>query len=197
MSETEVREIFDLFDENKKGFLPFSDLESLCQSLGYRPLDKQNLIKIIGFDGVDTTQRNKPLAFDQVLSVVQRCQELDRQSKKNNTKENEVREWLKVFDKDGDGTVVANELRHILTNLGQKYSELEVEEFLRNADVDEEEGSFHYDKFVMKMEDGSVLSDAILTQIQSLQNAQQIYLTPAQHKAQEAQKEKRKTTTSC
>lgn len=32
---------------------------------------------------------------------------------------NEIIEAFKVFDKDGDGSITHNELRHIMTNLGR------------------------------------------------------------------------------
>ena len=48
----------------------------------------------------------------------------------------EIREAFKVFDKDGNGFISAAELRHVMTTLGEKLSEDEVEEMIREADVD-------------------------------------------------------------
>jgi hypothetical protein len=41
-----------------------------------------------------------------------------------------------VFDKDGNGFVSAAELKHVMTNLGEKLSDEEVDEMIREADVD-------------------------------------------------------------
>ena len=41
-----------------------------------------------------------------------------------------------MFDKDGDGYIDAMELRHLLTNLGEKLTEEEVDEMIREVDVD-------------------------------------------------------------
>ena len=41
-----------------------------------------------------------------------------------------------VFDKDGNGFISAAELRHIMTNLGEKLTDEEVDEMIREADVD-------------------------------------------------------------
>ena len=41
-----------------------------------------------------------------------------------------------MFDKDGDGFIDANELRHLLTNLGEKLTETEVDEMIREVDID-------------------------------------------------------------
>ena len=37
---------------------------------------------------------------------------------KDTDSEEEIREAFKVFDKDGNGTISAAELRHVMTNLG-------------------------------------------------------------------------------
>jgi calmodulin len=37
--------------------------------------------------------------------------------------EEEIREAFKVFDKDGNGFISAAELRHVMTNLGEKLSD--------------------------------------------------------------------------
>lgn len=43
---------------------------------------------------------------------------------------------FKVFDKDGNGFISAAELRHVMTNLGEKLTDEEVDEMIREADVD-------------------------------------------------------------
>ena len=42
----------------------------------------------------------------------------------------------RMFDKDGDGFIDAAELRHLLTNLGEKLTEQEVDEMIREVDID-------------------------------------------------------------
>ena len=41
-----------------------------------------------------------------------------------------------MFDTDGDGFIDASELRHLLTNLGEKLSEVEVDEMIKEVDMD-------------------------------------------------------------
>ena len=50
--------------------------------------------------------------------------------------EQELRDAFKVFDKDGNGLISAAELRHVLTNLGEKLTDEEVNEMIREADLD-------------------------------------------------------------
>ncbi|KAK2148466.1 hypothetical protein LSH36_496g00003 [Paralvinella palmiformis] len=47
--------------------------------------------------------------------------------------ESDIREAFKIFDRDGNGTISAAELRHVMTNLGEKLTDEEVDEMLRNA----------------------------------------------------------------
>jgi calmodulin len=50
--------------------------------------------------------------------------------------EDELQEAFKIFDKDGNGLISASELRHVMTNLGEKLSDEEVDEMIREADLD-------------------------------------------------------------
>jgi calmodulin len=52
-----------------------------------------------------------------------------------------------VFDKDGNGFVSAVEFRHVMTNLGEKLTDDEVDEMIREADVDGD-GQVDYNEFV-------------------------------------------------
>jgi calmodulin len=64
--------------------------------------------------------------------------------------EEEIREAFKVFDKDGNGFISAAELRHVMTNLGEKLTDEEVDEMIREADVDGD-GQINYEEFVKMM----------------------------------------------
>ena len=50
--------------------------------------------------------------------------------------EDEIKEAFRVFDKDGNGYISASELRHVMTNLGEKLTDEEVDEMIREADID-------------------------------------------------------------
>jgi len=50
--------------------------------------------------------------------------------------EEELREAFKTFDRDGNGRISAAELRHVMTNLGEKLSDEEVDEMIKEADLD-------------------------------------------------------------
>ena len=57
---------------------------------------------------------------------------------------------MQVFDKDGNGFISAAELRHVMTNLGEKLTDEEVDEMIREADIDGD-GQINYEEFVKMM----------------------------------------------
>jgi Ca2+-binding EF-hand superfamily protein len=64
--------------------------------------------------------------------------------------EEEIREAFRVFDKDENGYISAAELRHVMTNLGEKLTDEEVDEMIREADIDGD-GQVNYEEFVQMM----------------------------------------------
>ena len=72
---------------------------------------------------------NGTIDFQEFLSMMER-------KLKDTDSEEEIREAFRVFDKDGNGFISAAELRHVMTNLGEKLTEEEVDEMIREADLD-------------------------------------------------------------
>lgn len=66
---------------------------------------------------------------------------------KETDKEEELKEAFRVFDRNGDGFISASELRHVMTNLGEKLTDEEVEDMIREADLDGD-GLVNYEEFV-------------------------------------------------
>nr|CCC93062.1 EF hand containing protein [Trypanosoma congolense IL3000] len=59
-----------------------------------------------------------------------------------------VKEAFRVFDKNNNGTVSVAEFRHIMTTMGEKYTEEEFRDLIQGFD---DNGVIRYDKFVEKM----------------------------------------------
>lgn len=53
---------------------------------------------------------------------------------KDTDSEEEIREAFKVFDRDNNGFISAAELRHVMTSIGEKLTEDEVQEMINEAD---------------------------------------------------------------
>ncbi|KAF6129109.1 calmodulin 1 [Phyllostomus discolor] len=80
---------------------------------------------------------------------------------KDTDSEEEIREAFRVFDKDGNGYISAAELRHVMTNLGEKLTDEEVDEMIREADIDGD-GQVNYEGKTRRV-CGSVFSSVPLT----------------------------------
>jgi calmodulin len=68
---------------------------------------------------------------------------------KDTDSEEEIREAFRVFDKDGNGFISAAELRHVMTNLGEKLTDEEVDEMIREADIDGD-GQVNYEGMLLR-----------------------------------------------
>ncbi|KAK3600750.1 hypothetical protein CHS0354_017042 [Potamilus streckersoni] len=60
--------------------------------------------------------------------------------------EYQIRQAFKVFDKDGNGVIDKNELRLAMRTLGEKVSEADVTEMMRDADTNGD-GKIDYEEF--------------------------------------------------
>ncbi|RXK40414.1 calmodulin [Tremella mesenterica] len=97
------------------------------RSLGQNPTEAelQDMINEVDADG------NNSIDFAEFLTLMAR-------KMKDTDSEEEIKEAFKVFDKDGNGYISAQELKHVMTNLGEKLSDTEVDEMIREADKDGE-----------------------------------------------------------
>ncbi|KAK4382542.1 Calmodulin [Sesamum angolense] len=66
----------------------------------------------------------------------------------------ELKEAFKVFDRDQDGFISAVELRNVMMNLGERLSDDEAEQMIREADLDGD-GLVSYEEFVRMMASSS------------------------------------------
>ena len=83
-------------------------------------------------------KENDTIGFAEFLTL------MSRNMKDRDTEEDEIREAFRVFDKDGNGYISAAELRHVMTSLGEKLTEEEVEEMIIEADTDGD-GQLNYE----------------------------------------------------
>jgi myosin light chain 6 len=56
---------------------------------------------------------------------------------------------LKVFDKEQNGSISSAELRHLLTNLGERLSDEEVEQLL--SGFEDKNGLINYEEWIRKL----------------------------------------------
>ncbi|PVD26761.1 hypothetical protein C0Q70_14439 [Pomacea canaliculata] len=121
----EFKEAFSLFDKDGDGTITTKELGTVMRSLGQNPTEAelQDMINEVDADG------NGTIDFPEFLTMMAR-------KMKDTDSEEEIREAFRVFDKDGNGFISAAELRHVMTSLGEKLTDEEVDEMIREADID-------------------------------------------------------------
>ena len=72
-----------------------------------------------------------------------------------NEKDDILIEAFKTFDKDGTGIASINELKHMLTTVGNKLSQKEVEDLFNETGVDKS-GYISYKKFINVINDSNI-----------------------------------------
>ncbi|KAF9130313.1 hypothetical protein BGW39_003238 [Mortierella sp. 14UC] len=135
---SEFKEGFSLFDRKGNGTIESSSLGDLLRALGQNPTQAQVRELVAEADPSGTRVIN----FDTFLKVLMRPDGF-----KPAGSYNEFINGFKVFDKENDGCITVGELRSVLTNLGEKLSDSEVDELLKGVEVDKS-GKVHYEDFV-------------------------------------------------
>ncbi|RXN24770.1 calmodulin isoform X1 [Labeo rohita] len=132
----EFKEAFSLFDKDGDGTITTKELGTVMRSLGQNPTEAelQDMINEVDADG------NGTIDFPEFLTMMAR-------KMKDTDSEEEIREAFRVFDKDGNGYISAAELRHVMTNLGEKLTDEEVDEMIREADIDGD-GQVNYEGLI-------------------------------------------------
>ncbi|KAI1193610.1 calmodulin-like protein [Nemania serpens] len=123
----------------RHGQITTKELGTVMRSLGQNPSESelQDMINEVDADN------NGTIDFPEFLTMMAR-------KMKDTDSEEEIREAFKVFDRDNNGFISAAELRHVMTSIGEKLTDDEVDEMIREADQDGD-GRIDYNEFVQLM----------------------------------------------
>ncbi|KAG8936690.1 hypothetical protein FRC02_000148 [Tulasnella sp. 418] len=129
----EYKEAFALFDKKGTGTVPREVLGDLLRALGQNPTQAEVS------DIVDGAPRE--VDYRTFLSILNRPDGF----KPAGTADEFVR-GFQVFDKEGNGFIGAGELRYVLTQLGEKMTDEEVDELMKGVQVTPD-GNVNYETF--------------------------------------------------
>ncbi|CAF0845109.1 unnamed protein product [Adineta steineri] len=120
----EFRQAFLLYDKDSDGAINPKVLGHVMRTLGQNPTEDElkGLINEFDCDGKGL------IDFDEFLQM------MAKRAKEHN-EEDDLREAFRVFDKNGLGFIKVAELKHVMTNLGEQFSDDEVDEILSEFDV--------------------------------------------------------------
>lgn len=137
----EYQEAFSLFDQRGDGKISISQLGDVLRALGQNPTEAE--VK-------KCCPQQKPderIGFEVFLPILQTVSK----NRSTDTAEDFI-EGLRHFDKDGNGYISSAELRHLLTTLGEKLTDDEVEQLLNGQE--DSQGNVHYEDFVRMVMSG-------------------------------------------
>lgn len=131
-----IQEAFDCFgkdkDGNPTGIITKADFASVIRMLGGNPSEKK-------LAEMHAKLNKEKITFDDFLPY------WEEQSKETGPTSEELIEALQLFDKEGNGFISIPELRSLYLNLGEKFTEEEVEEVMKT--VDDGSGMVNYADF--------------------------------------------------
>eukprot|EP00386_Alphamonas_edax_P009059 GDKI01029782.1.p1 GENE.GDKI01029782.1~~GDKI01029782.1.p1 ORF type:complete len:166 (+),score=47.38 GDKI01029782.1:50-499(+) len=132
----EFQECFGLFDKDRDGFISTKELGIALRSLGqyWTESELATLCNEIG---------NRPLNYDQFVAIVAR-----KATQNNNF--DDLLKAFRVFDRENTGFISVQELRHVLTTLGERLTDGEFDEILRAANI-QPNSNIRYQEFVHMM----------------------------------------------
>ncbi|KAL0266997.1 UNVERIFIED_CONTAM: hypothetical protein PYX00_009385 [Menopon gallinae] len=141
----ELRDAFMVFDKDGDGRITKDELGRVMRSLGQFATEEelQQMLKEIDFDG------DGHFSFEEFVQLLLGGDHLGGTLLDNTPadEEKELRDAFRVFDKHNRGFISATDLRAVLQCLGEQLSEEEIEEMIREVDVDGD-GRIDFGEFV-------------------------------------------------
>lgn len=136
----EFKEAFNMIDNNRDQLIDKEDLADIFASLGKNPSDEylEEMIK----------QAPGPINFTMFLTMFG--------EKLNGTDPEEViKNAFACFDETGSGKINEDELRELLTTMGDRFTDEQVDEMFRDAPIDSSSGDFNYVEFTKILKHGT------------------------------------------
>lgn len=133
----EFKETFNLIDQNHDGFIDKEDLHDMLASLGKMPTDQYLEAMMAEAPG--------PINFTMFLTMFG--------EKLNGTDpEDVIKNAFACFDEENKGFLNDELLRELLTTMGDRFTEEEVDEMYREAPI--KNGNFDYVEFTRILKHG-------------------------------------------
>lgn len=130
-----------MFDRDNDGRISCTELGTIMRALGRSPTEAEVNEHIKRLDPKHTSF----VHFADFANLMDELPPMDPMQV-----EKELVEAFRVFDREGTGIIPTAELRHIVTTLGEKLTEQEADEMVREADPDNS-GTVDYAVFIKKL----------------------------------------------
>lgn len=140
----EFKEAFNMIDGNKDQLIDKEDLAEIFNNLGKNPSDRE-LEDMLN-------QAPGPINFTMFLTMF-------GEKLTGTDPEDIIRNAFGCFDEDGSGKIDEENLRELLTTMGDRFSEDQVDEMFRDAPINRSTGEFDYVEFTKILKHGTKEKD--------------------------------------
>ena len=123
----EYKEAFDMFDKDGSGTIDVGEIVKIMKNFGY-PIKKseaQRMISEIDDNG------DGELDFEEFVTLMEK-----QTNYVDQTEEELVLTAFKSFDKDHDGKITNHEFKYLLTQMGDKFTDEELNLLFQESDLD-------------------------------------------------------------
>lgn len=152
LSEKKLRhlyEAFQIFDKNSDGSVTMKEIDDVMQSLGFS-VSEDELESVI--NKVDSN-RNGSIEFEEFLRLM-----FQHLADSANDAADDIRHAFDIFDRDKDGYISAVELSMVMESIGEKMSETDIKNLMREADKDGD-GRVNFEEFQAMLKDDAKPAD--------------------------------------
>lgn len=124
-TKEEYTECFKLFDKDEDGKIDATEIASVVRALGLNPSEPEveAMVKKVAPSGGQ-------VGVDAIFTV------MDGHGIVNGSEE-QVVDSFKIFDNQGNGKILASELKAIYTNMGEAFNEEEAEQLMAAMPIDD------------------------------------------------------------
>jgi Ca2+-binding EF-hand superfamily protein len=140
----DVREVFDLFDfwDGRDGLVDGFKVGDFLRCCGLNPT-----LALVSENGGTKKLGEKQYKFEEILPIFKQASSADEAGTFA-----DFMEAFKTFDREGQGFINAAELRHVLTMLGERLTDADVDMILKHTGTEEDlDGNIKYEEFIKKV----------------------------------------------
>lgn len=142
--KADIKEAFDLFDNEGSGVIDTKELKVAIRALGFEP-KKEEIKKMIA--DVDKENTGSISFADFLQMMTQKMSEKDSND--------EIMKAFRLFDDDDTGAISFKNLKRVAKELGENLSDEELKEMISEADVNGD-GQVDQDEFLRIMKKTSL-----------------------------------------